>query len=200
MLSGPAGAAAAGGSVDPSTLTPPAPDPYTCRAIPAGQIRCDFNLVVSSDPFPTGLICGEGADSFEVWDGGSSIRTIASRTYDAEGRLVRRIVHETFLGATFTNPLTGDFVRYTQSNTIHRTYAVPGDISSITETTTGNAAIFLDPGQGAIVLNAGRTIWTFDPVLDDLVFVSGAGPQAFVSVFVDGDLSVLDPICDALTS
>jgi hypothetical protein len=197
-LGDPSLAAAAGDAVDPSSLTPPAPDPYSCRALPTGQIRCDFDLLIQVDPFPTGLICGDGVNVFEVWDGGEAIRTIATRFYDDQGRIVRRILHETYLGASFQNPQTGASVRYRQSNTILDTYAVPGDVTSATEATVGNAGIVLLPGSGAIVLNAGRTVWAFDPTLGDLGLLSSAGPQAFVRAFVEGDLSVLQPICDAL--
>ena len=195
---GSAGTAQASEAIDPSTLIPPPPDPYTCRAIPSGQIRCDYNVVFDVEPFPTGLVCGEGADAFELWDGGESIRTIASRTYDDQGRILDRTVHETYLGASFVNVRTGASVRYTQSNTIHSEYAVPGDITSVTEATTGNAAIFVLAGGGAIMLNAGRTVWAFDPTIDDLGLISAAGPQAFVTAFVDGNFSVFQPICDAL--
>jgi hypothetical protein len=68
---------------------------------------------------------------------------------------------------------------------------VPGDVTSTTESTVGNAAIFLAPGAGAIVLNARRTTWVWDPDIDDLALISASGPHAFVEVFVNGNLSVL---------
>jgi hypothetical protein len=183
--------------VDSSTLTPPPPEPYVCET--AGtQVRCAFSETVTVDPSPTGITCGTGQGSFEVWDGGETLRIEATRFFDASGRLVERIVHETYLGATWVNASTGASVRYTQSNTARGTYAIPGDTASVTEATTGNAAIFLVPGAGAVMLNAGRTVWVFDPAIDDLRLVSWAGPQAFVQVFVDGDPSPLQAICAAL--
>jgi len=77
---------------------------------------------------------------------------------------------------------------------------VPGDVSLFTDRTVGNAAVFVVPGRGSIVVNAGWSFWQYDPVIDDLTLISSAGPQAFVKAFVYGDTSVLQPICDALAA
>jgi hypothetical protein len=195
----PSVANAGGGVIDPSTLTPPPPSFETCHGAPGSEVTCHGTRDMQNDPSPTGLVCGEGAASFEAWDSGETVHQEATRFYDAAGRLTKRVLHETYLNPAFVNPNTGASVRYTQSNTIIDTYSVPGDLTSATESTTGNAAIFLVPGQGAIVLNAGRTVWIFDPTIDDLRFVSGSGPQANVQAVVYGNLSVFQPLCDALS-
>jgi hypothetical protein len=188
----------AGGVIDPSTLTPPPPSFEDCHGGSGSEITCHGALDVQIDPGPTGLICGQGASAFEVWDSGENVHQEATRFYNPAGKLTKRVLLETYMNAAFVNPVTGALVRYTQSNTITDNYSVPGDLASATESTTGNAAIFLVPGDGAVVLNAGRTVWVFDPAIDDLRLVSASGPQAFVQVFVLGDPSVLQPLCDAL--
>ena len=93
----------------------------------------------------------------------------------------------------FSNPLTGAVVPYTQTDTRIDVLAVPGDLSSATETTTWGSVVHL-PGAGAPVFwNSGRTMQF--PIFGPTEF--SAGRLGFFEL-LDGDTSVLGPLCAAL--
>ena len=71
---------------------------------------------------------------------------------------------------------------------------MPGDFGSAVETTVGSN-VYTDPATHQKVLrSAGRTVFGADGSLE-----SRAGQQPFVDAFVDGDLSVFDQVCAALS-
>lgn len=81
---------------------------------------------------------------------------------------------------------------YVQRNNLIVVLAVPGDFSTATSTQTGE--IIFKPAHGAtIFLNAGRVVTAADGTI-----AFRAGPQSFLDLFVDGDSSVLEPLCAAL--
>jgi hypothetical protein len=171
------------------TLTPPPPSYETCRAVGSGTI-CQGAISVSYGPEDTGIVCGSGASAFDIFDAGTYDRH-AARYYDQNGNLTGRVKHDQYTSAQFSNPLTGATVPYTQSNTTTDVLAVPGDLSSATETNVGEGN-FTVPHLGAVFLNAGRTVTAPGGSLE-----FEAGPQGFVTYF-DGDASVLQPLCAAL--
>ena len=116
----------------------------------------------------------------------------AARWYDEDGNLTRRMIKDTWLGSEWTNPLTGMPVPYRQSNVVTDVLAIPGDLGSARETTTG-VVNFIIPGRGAFVRDAGRTVFGFDGTLE-----FAAGSHVFVDYFVNGDTTALDPICSVL--
>ena len=175
------------------TLNPPPPDFETCHA-QGNQTICHGRQVFPVGGDPTGIFCGSGSDSFEIVDHPGLLIQEATRWYDADGNLVGRKIHEVWLRSEWRNPLAGTAVSYRQAVTYSDEFVVPGDLGSAVETTTG-VVNFIVPGHGAIVRNAGRTVFSFDGTLE-----FQAGPQAFVDYFVDGDLTALQPICDALAS
>ena len=175
-------------------LTPPPPPFLTCKAVGAGTI-CEgtIHLVKESEEQPE-LVCGSGADAFTIYDQGD-IYQRATRWYDADGNLTRRIIHERWAPAWWSNPLNGEIVPYTQNSVITTELAVPGDFGSATETTVGEN-IYTDPETGKKVLTSvGRTVFGADGSLE-----FRSGQQPFVDAFVDGDLSVFDAVCAALAS
>ena len=88
--------------------------------------------------------------------------------------------------------LTGTVVPYNQTDTISDVLAVPGDLGSATETTTGEN--IYRPADGApVFVNAGRTVFALDGTLE-----FRAGPQSFLDYFVDGDTAAIDALCSAL--
>jgi hypothetical protein len=100
--------------------------------------------------------------------------------------------HTNFVFGEWSNPLTGAVVPYTQHNAERLTFAVPGDFSTVTITTTGEN-IYTDPLTNRVVfLNAGRSVMAAD---GSLVF--SAGPDAFADFF-GGDTSAIDGVCAAL--
>jgi hypothetical protein len=176
------------------TLNPPPPAFERCHAS-GQQTICEGNRVEPGHVEGTGIICFEGTpDAFELTDVSDGVSQHAARWYDADGNLVRRQISDLWLGTAWINPNTGEGVRYHQSQTVIDVLAVPGELGTATETTTG-AVNFLLPGGGAIVRNAGRTVFSFDGTLE---FTSG--PQAINDYFLNGDAAALQPLCDALAS
>jgi hypothetical protein len=174
------------------TLTPPPPSFETCKTVGTGFV-CEGARPESYGPIDTGIVCGNGPSAFDIFDQGVFDQH-AIRYYDAAGDLTRRVIHEHYTFGQFSNPRTGPTVPYSQSDTITDVLAVAGDLGSATQTETGEN--IYRPAHGApVFLNAGRTVFLPDGTLE-----FRAGPQNFADYFVDGDTSVLDPLCGALSA
>jgi hypothetical protein len=175
-------------------LNPPPPSFLTCKAAGARTIcSATLHLVMESEEQPE-LVCGSGADAFHIYDQGEIYQRV-TRWYDADGNLTRRVLHERWTPAWWSNPLTGATVPYTQTNTITTVLAVPGDFDSATTTIVGEN-IYTDPETHKKVLRSvGRQVVGADGTLD-----FRAGQQPFLDAFVDGDMSVFDAVCAALAS
>jgi hypothetical protein len=182
----------AGKSVDPATLNPPPPPGFnpSCEAIGSGTI---CHLAFSDPPIiaePTGIICGSGASSFEVLL--SQTRSVEGRRYyDRDGNLTQRHFREVFAG-TFMNPLTNATVSFDQSDTVIHNLAVPGDGNTGTLTVTGSLRLHRQDG-GVVLIDAGRSVLSPDGSI-----LMEAGQHHFDDYFVFGDISALQPLCDAL--
>jgi hypothetical protein len=178
-------------------LNPPPPSWQTCKAVGEGTI-CEGDNIESYGPIDTAdegppLVCGSGTSAFHVFDAGTDEYSVWKK-FDTDGNLVRRVFHDHYTFGQFSNPLTGKAVPYTQTDTRIDELAVPGDLSSATETTTWEGLVHL-PGAGAPVFwNSGRTVQF--PIGGTTEF--SAGRLGFWQLFVDGDTSVLDPLCAAL--
>jgi hypothetical protein len=183
-----AGPAAAGQPVT-QPLTPPPPSFETCKTVGNGFI-CDGARTLSYGPDDTGIACGSGAGTFDIFDQGTHNQH-AIRFYNAAGDLTKRVIYDQYF-SQFTNPLTGAAVPYTQHNTTTDVLAVPGDFTSATETTTGQAN-FTVPHMGAVVLNAGRVVFGADGTLE-----FSAGPQGFLDYFYNGNTAAVAELCTAL--
>jgi hypothetical protein len=187
----PQATAFAGESVNPATLNPPPPPQFnpTCKAIGAGTI-CDLAFTDPPIAEGTGIFCGSGANSFEVFFTGT--RSVeGKRYYDRDGNLTQRHFRETIVG-TFTNPLTGATVSSTQRDTVIHNLAVPGDVNTGTETITGSQQLHLLNG-GIVLVDAGRTVLAADGTL-----LSESGLHPFSAYYESGDSSAVQAICDAL--
>jgi hypothetical protein len=176
----------------PHELNPPPPDFLTCKPLGAGTICTGSSEEVKvAEPQPE-LVCGSGAEAFLIHDN-AVLHQRATRWYDAEGNLTKRVLHERWKPAFWSNPLTGKTVPYTQTNKITTVLAVPGDFDSATETIVGEN-IYTDPVTHEKVLRStGRVVFGADGTLD-----FRAGQQPFLDAFVDGDMSVFDAVCAAL--
>jgi len=178
-------------SANAVTLTPPPPGYETCH-VSGQQTICTGNRVEPGHVEPTGFLCFEGEPGeFELVDVSQSAFQHATRWYDADGNLVRREIKDVWAGTSWVSSTTGEGVAYHQSQTIIDVLETPGDLGSVREATTG-VINFLVPGRGAIVRNAGRTVFGFDGTLE-----FSSGPQAILD-YVNGDADALQPICDAL--
>jgi hypothetical protein len=174
-------------------LNPPPPTFLTCKAV-GEETMCSGTRLRVEESVDTGIVCGSGADAFDIFDQGEEHQRL-TRRYDSDGNLTQQDNDERWTSAQWSNPRTGATVPYTQTNKITTVFTVPSDFSSATETTVGEI-IFTDPGTGKQVLrNIGRTVIGSDGTID-----FRSGQQQFLDAFVDGDWSVFDDLCAALAS
>ena len=90
-------------------------------------------------------------------------------------------------------PLTGTTVAYTQHNVTTGVLAIPGDLSTETQTLRGETN-FTIPHMGAIFLNAGKKVYAPDGSEE-----FSAGPGGFDAYF-SGDTSATQELCAALAA
>ena len=181
----------------PQVLNPAPSDIYTCKPIGGGTLCTGSVHEVKVSEEQGELVCGTGtgndADLFLIHDNGFVDQRL-TRTYNSDGNLTSRVIHEKWGDTFWSNPLSGKTVPYTQTNKITTILTVPGDFGSAVETTVGSN-IYTDPATHEKVLtSAGRVVFGADGALE-----SRAGQQPFIDAFVDGDMSVFDPICAALS-
>lgn len=179
----------AGQSIDPSTLNPPAPAPYTCTADGSGAICRREIPPAPYGPSDNQIFCGSGANAFDTYDSGIESET-AVRYYDSNLNLVRRVIHFDDDGQ-WSNAVTGAFVPYEQHNVTTDVLAVPGDLNSITETITGNNTFTL-PHMGQVALDNGRVTTAPDGTIE---FESA---QHDILDYIFGDPGALQQLCVAL--
>ena len=172
------------------TLNPPPPSFTSCEAVGNGTI-CMGNITIHEDNVDTGITCGSGPSAFNPVDQ-SFADVHASFYYDQAGNLTHTTKRIKWYSNQWVNPRTGTAVPYEQHDNYSVVLAVPGDLSTATTTYTGGI-IFHPAHSAAIFLNAGRVVYGSD---GSIAF--RAGPQSFLDLFVDGDLSVLEPLCAAL--
>jgi hypothetical protein len=183
-----AGPALAGQPVA-QTLTPPPPSFENCKTVGNGFI-CEGARTEPYGATDTGIACGTGTGAFDIFDQGTDYQH-AIRFYDTDGNLTRRVIYDHYF-SQWSNPLTGAAVPYMQHNTTTDVLAVPGDFTSATTTTTGEAN-FTVPHMGAVFLNAGKVVFGADGTLE-----FSAGPQGFVDYFNNGNTAALAELCTAL--
>jgi hypothetical protein len=179
------------------TLNPPPPSYYTCNAVGNGTICEGQPPLESYGPIDTALegpplVCGSGPGTFDIYDRGVD-QVTARRVYDADGNLVKRVLRDDYLSGEFSNPLTGKAVPYSQSDIRTDVLAVPGDLGSATETTTWNIHFHAQGAGAPDFVNTGRTVQAPDGSTE-----FRAGRLEFFDLFLDGDTSVLGPLCAAL--
>ena len=173
------------------TLNPPPPSFETCKAIGGGTI-CSGTQTVSYGPVDTGIACGSGTNAFDIFDQGAYNES-ATRHYDGNANLTRRVIHDKYSFGQWSNPITGATVNYTQNNVQTDVLAIPGDLTSSTETITGEN--IYRTGTGAPVFIAtGRQVFNFD--MSELL--SSSGRNGFIAAFFQGDATAFDQVCAAL--
>jgi hypothetical protein len=185
----PQASASPGQGATPTLNPPPFVEPVSCKAVGNGTI-CMGDRTFHEDNVDTGLTCGSGATAFNPVDQSFADEQY-TLYYDQAGNLTRFTFHDNWYSAQWVNPQSGTAVPYTQTDNYDNQLAVPGDFGTKTTTHTGEA-IFKPAHSRTIFLNAGRVVYSPDGSVD------WAGPQSFLDLFVDGDLSVLEPLCAAL--
>lgn len=166
------------------TLTPPPPAGYACQTTGGGTIchrRLDGTHQGSYD-----ASCPQGFDILE----NGAVTELGRRTYDRNGFLVRRDLHEIYpVGDplnVFYNSVTGASIPYRADFLESDTFATPGDFDTMSSTYTGNLYSATLPGSGLLVHDAG--VLAFDPAGD---VTADHGPKMVFS----GDVAKL---CQAL--
>ena len=144
------------------TLTPPPPAGYSCQPTGGGTIchrRMDFTHHGSFD--------GSCPQGFDILENGA-VTELGLRTYDRNGFLVRRDLHELYpVGDplnVFYNSVTGTSVPYRADFLESDTFATPGDFDTMSSTFSGNLYSATMPGYGLLVHDAG--VLAFDPAGD----------------------------------
>ena len=141
------------GAAPPSAqdLNPAPPDIYTCNPVGAGTI-CRAHTVEPYENEPTGIFCG----TVEILDNG--IRDVdATRWYDSDGNLTRRLRMFLFRDAHLSNPATGRTLTYSQHNADNEDLGVPGDLASATLSSGGHLSITA-PGFGPVLIDTGHLV------------------------------------------
>lgn len=184
---------AADRSVDPSSLVPPPPAFFNAECLSAGpSISCTlaFTDPVSPVNEPTGIVCGNGAQQFEVLD--TWTRTVeGKRRYSSDGLLLRRHFRDRWDG-TFTNSASGKSVSYSQRNTYLHDLGVPGDPGTGVQKNTVHLRVF--DARGTVLMDVGRVVLSVDD--DQVILRSGKSP---FDDYWTGDSDALRPLCDALS-
>jgi hypothetical protein len=158
-------------------------------AAPSGYF--DFTHSYTED---TGIVCGSGANSFDIIDS-ATVHKYGPSFSDENGNFVKDILFIDTVG-TFSNSVTGASIQYKSRSIEHDSLAIPGDFNStFTAVTTGEMNIVV-PGSGAVWQATGRVVDTFYPNGDEtLDFYGQHDPAAY---FFVGETSVADKLCAAL--
>lgn len=160
------------------TLNPPPPSFEPCKAVGSGTICFGARTVVVNDD--TGSVCGDGADAFDIVLSATVDQT-ASRTYDRDGNMTKRFIHDAYRSGRLVNSVTGTSIPFTLHDTVTDVLAVPGNFDTATETIAGGFVITL-PQVGTVYVGAGRIVST---VTDGAVAFQ-AGPGVLTEWFVNG--------------
>jgi hypothetical protein len=151
----------------------------------------DFTFTFSED---TGIVCGSGANSFDVIDS-ATVHRYGTSYVDQNGNFVRDIGYVDTHG-TFSNSVTDASLDYKARSIDHDSLAIPGDFNStFTAVTTGEMQITA-PGGGVVWQNTGRFVDTFYPNGDETLVWQGPHDDLVYGFL--GDTSVAQKLCAAL--
>jgi hypothetical protein len=167
-----------------TSLNPPPPSWETCKATGSGTI-CHGTM--SFEHFAE--VDGTCPQGFSILENAHRDET-ATRYYDRNGNLTRRVLHNIWPVGNPLNVLynsqTGTSVPYTGDLTQTDDLAVPGDLGSATSRQTGNLYTVTLPGGGLLVHDVGK--FTFAP---DGSILEDRGPKMLFS-------GQTDKLCAAL--
>jgi hypothetical protein len=159
-------------------------------AAPSGYF--DFTHSYTED---TGIVCGSGANSFDIIDS-ATVHRYGPSFSDENGNFVKDINYIDKVG-TFSNSVTGASIQYKSRGIAHDSLAIPGDFNStFTALTTGEMNVVV-PGSGAVWQATGRVVDTFYPNGDETLDFYGQHDPALY--YLLGETSVADELCTALS-
>lgn len=173
------------------TLNPPPPPWQTCKAVGEGTI-CEGAISFSYGPVYSGITCGSGPSAVDILDSATESE-LATRFYDVNGNLVRRVRHVRWSSAQLSNPTTEVALEYSQTQKWTDDLAVPGDLGSARVTLTGELVVHGADGA-QVLLGAGRTVFASDFTVE-----FQAGPSGFLDL-LGGDPSAIGSLCAALVA
>jgi hypothetical protein len=166
--------------------------PPSFRCNPDGTV-CQFSFSFPFGPVDSGFGCGSGPSAFEIFNQGVESDQ-GTFWQDQNGNVTKIFDQVVVTGGMWSNPLTGDVVRYTQHNTETTVFAVPGDSSTATLTITGENIYRTASGTGKFVFLApGRQV--FDPTGG---LISTTPNNGFMEAIFEGDTHAFDRVCAAL--
>jgi hypothetical protein len=111
----------------------------------------------------------------------TTVDQTASRTYDRDGNMTQRVIHDIYRSGAFVNSVTGAFLAFTGHDTVTDALAIAADFDSATETITGEIVVSL-PHAGTVYLTAGKLVMA---VTDGTIDFQ-AGPGVLIEWFVNG--------------
>jgi hypothetical protein len=159
-------------------------------AAPSGY----FDFTHSYTGEDTGIVCGSGANSFDVLDS-ATVHKYGPSFSDVNGNFVKDISYIDTVG-TFSNSVTGASITYKARSIEHDSLAIPGDFSStFTAVTTGEMQI-ITPGAGVVWQGDGRVVDVFYPNGDESL--TWTGHHDDLVYFILGQSAVADKLCAAL--
>lgn len=180
---------AAGAPNPGQDLNPPPPDGYVCTPLGAGTV-CHLSNVDVLPPEPIGVTCTTPSGTFEIYD--QATRTfLATRWYDQDGNVVKRIRLNLFDDAQLSNPSSGKVAPYVQRDRDVDVFTTPGDLSSSQYTSTNHLTAVV-PGFGAVLVEAGHV-----EVAPDGELVQLTGRRDIEAMF-EGSPDVLAKLCAGL--
>jgi hypothetical protein len=171
------------------------PVPFTCNPVGGGGSICRSTEIIpaAATPEDTGIVCGSGADAFDIYDQPGVHTESRTEWKDENGNLTFRQDHDVYRSGQWSNPTTGAIVPYTQHNTEIDRFPTPGDTSTATITFTGEN-IYRPPTGAPVLLEVGQQVFTWDT--GDLLYAHG--PNELIGALVGLDPHGLDGICAAL--
>lgn len=136
-------------------LNPPPPPGATCQTTGQGTI-CQGSFTGTDVNLDIGVSCG----SFQVLQNGTfTIRFTIF--YNQAGNETQALSHVREVG-TLSNSVTGKSVPFEEDVTVTATLATPGDLSTETDTFTGQPYTVTLPGSGLILHDVGRVVFAPD--------------------------------------
>jgi len=136
-------------------LNPPPPPGAACQTTGQGTI-CQGSFTASHVNTDIGVSCG----SFQVLESATSTLRFTF-FYNQAGNVTKAVFHVTLVG-TLSNSVTGKSVPFEEDVTVTATLATPGDLSTETDTFTGQPYTVTLPGSGLILHDVGRVVFAPD--------------------------------------
>jgi len=169
------------------------PQGASCQTVGGGAICRSSEVIIAAGPVDTGIVCGNGADAFDIFDESGVHNEARTEWYDENWNLTFRQDHDVYSLGHWSNPTTGATVSYTQHNVEINRLPVPGDFSSATTTFYGEN-IYRPATGPPVLMEVGQQVFNWDTSQ----FLYSHGPNELIGAVYGLDPHGLDGICAAL--